>query len=188
MASEASKSRSPAAMQASRRNGARSRGPRTAAGKAVSARNACARQPVRAEDLPAWIKTIEANLTEALGTISRAAIVVSGRLEERGDRSPDHLLDLIAIEHVFTLAVNRVIGQNQVDEGATHDRMRLPDRRCQIIGAEFLPAQRQHFRQAGHQPVVHLFDQRPSNPTPQSLFGRGKSRIPGAGQGVQFYD
>lgn len=69
--------RSSAARQASRRNGAKSKGPRTRAGKAISARNALrhglrARSSIRPEDLPAWIRAIEADLLTSLDPLGHA--------------------------------------------------------------------------------------------------------------------
>lgn len=65
--------RTPAQQDASRRNGARSRGPKTAAGKAKSARNALrhglrARQSVSADEVPAWVLDLDAKL-ETMGHI-----------------------------------------------------------------------------------------------------------------------
>ena len=59
--------RSEAAQEASRRNGARSQGPRTPTGKRISAKNAVkhglrVRQAVRPDDLPEWVKDIEHHL------------------------------------------------------------------------------------------------------------------------------
>jgi len=67
--------RTPAQQEASRRNGARSRGPKTAMGKAKSARNALrhglrARQAISADDVPGWVLDLEAKLA-AMGHIGR---------------------------------------------------------------------------------------------------------------------
>lgn len=71
--------RSPAAQEASRRNGARSKGPKTAKGKQRSARNAVkhnmrGRAVLDRENLPEWLREIERELVTLLGgniTLSR---------------------------------------------------------------------------------------------------------------------
>ena len=64
--------RSPAAQEASRRNGAKSQGPRTAKGKRRSARNAVkhnlrGRAVLDQQHLPAWLREVEAELVILLG-------------------------------------------------------------------------------------------------------------------------
>jgi hypothetical protein len=69
------KRRSRAAQEASRRNGARSHGPRTALGKQRSARNALrhglrGRSMINPADLPEWAKELERAMIAALGDVN----------------------------------------------------------------------------------------------------------------------
>lgn len=67
--------RSEAAREASRRNGAKSRGPKTADGKAISARNSLkhglrARKTITPATMPAPVRELEAALSAALAPVS----------------------------------------------------------------------------------------------------------------------
>lgn len=110
-AEEVAEGRSEAAREASRRNGAKSQGPRTVAGKQRAAKNAIkhglrARQAIVPQDLPEWIHQKVAELQVGLGHIGQ-------RRRELLDR---YIVNLMLVEQADRLTYAEVARLFRSDE------------------------------------------------------------------------
>ena len=106
--------RSEAAREASRRNGARSRGPRSAKGKRKSCRNALrhgmrAKQTLEPRSLPVWVHLIECRIRSCIGFVTMTR-------REAIDRA---LQSMLLIEQV-----DRAIAEEMA---AIHEHLQAPD-------------------------------------------------------------
>lgn len=148
--------RSAAASAASRRNGAKSRGPKSAAGKARAARNALrhglrASDPVLPETMPTWMPTKLADLETALGDIGQTR-------REHLDRYALHLVLIEKVDRLIAAEFARVFA---ISDGGNELRLAAHASEIDLSQLRALFGYRRRFRAARDRSLVKLATQGP---------------------------
>jgi len=148
--------RSTAASAASRRNGAKSRGPKSAVGKARAARNALrhglrASDPVLPDAMPPWMSAKLADLETALGDIGQTR-------REHFDRYALHLLLIEKVDRLIAAEFARMLATS---DGGDTVQLTVPAADVDLSQLRALFGYRRRFRAARDRSLVKLATQGP---------------------------